>query len=101
MNLRLRNTWKYKGYQEWDWSIFLEDDGTGEIENVLFVEYILHPTFPNPMKIKTNKDRKFILHTSGWGAFEVKAFVHTVQGEKIKLIHHLSLERNPNEGETK
>ena len=44
MSLRLRNTWKYKNADRWDWSVFVEDDGSGDLDDIAFVEYILHPT---------------------------------------------------------
>lgn len=101
MNLRLKNSWEYKGNDRWDWSVFLEDDGTGEIENIVFVEYILHPTFPNPRRVNTDRKNKFALSTNGWGVFLIRAFANTKQGEKIKLEHDLYLSYDPRKGETK
>lgn len=100
MSLRLRNTWKYKGNDRWDWTIFLDDDGTGEIDNVAFVEYILHPTFPKPRRIETNRGNNFALITNGWGTFLIRAFANTKKGDIIKLEHILYLTYEPAEGET-
>lgn len=100
MNLRLRNSWKYVGDDRWDWSIYLEDDGVGDIDNVLSVEYLLHPTFGNPRRLVENKDDNFALKSNGWGTFLIRAFVHTKEGEKLKLKHTLCLAYEPEQGET-
>lgn len=101
MSLRLRNSWKYVGNKRWDWEIFLEDDGSGEIDNIASVEYILHPTFPDPRRIVSNRKSKFKLKSNGWGVFWIKAFANTRSGEKIKLKHYLELHSDPKSGTTK
>ncbi|MBK9257152.1 MAG: hypothetical protein IPM42_16875 [Saprospiraceae bacterium] len=101
MNIRLRNSWKYKGGNSWDWSVFLDDNGSGDIDKIAFVEYILHPTFPKPRRVKTNREDKFELKTSGWGVFLIRAFANTKNGEKIRLEHYLQLSHNPRDGMTK
>ncbi|MEM8901939.1 MAG: pYEATS domain-containing protein [Bacteroidota bacterium] len=98
--LRLRNSWKYVGEKRWDWSVFLEDDGSGEMDKVVSVRYILHPSFANPRRLKTNKEEKFALKTNGWGVFMIRAFVQTEEGEKIRLEHYLHLSYDPKEGVT-
>lgn len=100
MNLRLRNSWQYLGDDRWDWQVFLEDDLSGDIDKVSFVEYILHPTFPNPKRIRKSKEHNFLLSTNGWGTFMIRAFANTNSGEKIKLEHYLHLEYDPPEGIT-
>lgn len=100
MSLRLRNSWNYVGDERWDWEVFLDDDGTGEIDDIVFVEYILHPTFPAPKRIKTDRSSKFMLKTNGWGVFWIKAFANTKKGKKIKLKHYLELHYDPKSGTT-
>ncbi len=100
LQLRLRNSWKYIGKDRWDWSVFLEDDDSGDIEKVKSVTYILHPTFFNPRRTIENKEDKFQLKTNGWGVFWIKAFVNTIEDEKIKLDHFLVLKYDPEIGET-
>ncbi|MEM6767173.1 MAG: pYEATS domain-containing protein [Bacteroidota bacterium] len=99
-SLRLRNSWKYAGDKRWDWSVFLDDDGSGEMDRVVSVQYVLHPSFPNPRRLHTNKEEKFALSTNGWGVFMIRAFVLTEEGEKIRLEHYLHLDFDPAEGET-
>lgn len=100
MNLRLRNNWKLAGEDRWKWSVFLEDDASGEIDKVKSVQYILHPTFKNPIQLRENRENKFALNASGWGTFMIKAFVNMEDGERIKLEHELELFYDPESGET-
>ena len=100
LKLRLRNSWKYVENDRWDWAVFLEDDGSGDLEKVDSVTYILHSSFPNPKRRKKNKQDKFKLETNGWGIFWIKAFVKTLEGKKIKLDHYLELSYEPENGTT-
>jgi transcription initiation factor IIF auxiliary subunit len=98
MNLKLRNTWNYKGDDWWEWTAFVDDGGTGELAEAEFVEYVLHETFPEPIRrIDTRKDG-FQLETEGWGTFDLKAFVHLKNGTKIRLKHEIQLEHEPKKG---
>ena len=103
MTLKIRNRWHYKGdlHKDWfDWEAFLDDSGSGELSNVDYVEYILHPTFPNPIRRISNPQGGFVLKTTGWGIFTLKAFVYTKNGKKIRLTHELELKYEPKEGIT-
>lgn len=101
MGLKLRNRWHYKGDDWWEWEAFLDDSGSGELSNVNFVEYVLHPTFRNPVRIVVPPEGGFVLETAGWGAFTLKAFVHAKGGKKMKLTHDLELHYEPKEGTSK
>lgn len=100
MNLRLRNNWKLAGEDKWKWSVFLEDDDSGEMDNVASVQYILHPTFRNPIQLRENRKNKFALKATGWGTFVIKAFVNMKDGQRIKLEHELKFSYEPESGET-
>ena len=101
MPLRIRNRWQYKDNDRWDWQAFLEDEGTGELDQVESVEYVLHPTFPNPIRKVTTPHNQFELSTNGWGTFELKAFVNIKDGKRVKLTHELELYYDPESGVTK
>lgn len=101
MPLRIRNNWKYTGNDKWDWEAFIDDGGSGELRNVQYVEYVLHPTFPNPIRRVNDRNHKFLLKTGGWGTFLLKAFVYFQDGRKIKLEHEIRLEYEPVSGTTR
>ena len=98
MSLRLRNTWNYKGNDWWEWEAFLDDEGSGELSNVKFVEYVLHETFPNPIRRIDSPKGGFRLETAGWGTFDLIAFVHYKDGKKVRLKHEIQLEYEPEKG---
>jgi transcription initiation factor IIF auxiliary subunit len=101
MSLRIRNKWQYKGNDRWDWEAFLEDEGTGELDRVESVEYVLHPTFPNPIRRVNTPQNQFALRTNGWGTFQLKAFVNLKGGKRVKLTHELEMSHEPASGVTK
>lgn len=98
MQLKLKNRWNYKGNDWWEWEAFLDDEGSGDLQRVDHVEYVLHESFPNPVRRVDDPSDGFALHTSGWGVFEITAFVYTEDGEKHKLSHQLQLSRSPEQG---
>ncbi len=100
MPLKLRNTWNYKGHDKWDWEAFIDDDGNGELQNIDYVEYILHSTFRKPIVRIKNPSNGFRLYTNGWGTFTLKAFVHKNDGSKVKLTHYIELKYDPPTGST-
>ena len=99
MALKLRNRWTYVGEEDggdrWRWEAFLDDGGTGELRDVDYVEYILHPTFRNPIREVDDPEGGFVLKTRGWGEFALKAVVHMKDGTRQQLSHRLELRREP------
>lgn len=98
MSLRLRNRWNYQGEERWDWEVFLDDEGTGELDQVDYVEYVLHPTFSKPLVRIDNPDGGFVLRTNGWGTFTLTAFAIKKDGSREKLTHELELSYDPPQG---
>lgn len=98
MTLTLRNRWDHKGGQWWEWEAFLDDAGSGELENVERVEYVLHPTFRDPIREVTFPEGGFLMRTAGWGTFPLKAFVYLRNGQKLKLTHEIELFSDPPRG---
>ncbi|GAB6910181.1 hypothetical protein JCM12296A_60390 [Desulfosarcina cetonica] len=75
----------------WDWTIFIKgpDD---VLEKIEYVEYTLHPTFPNPVRIINERGYgpyAFPLSTSGWGTFTVKVKVYYKDGTYQQMSHYL------------
>ena len=98
MSIEIKNTWEYVGDGRWDWEVYLDDNGSGELMKINFVEYILHPTFPNPVRNVSDPSNGFRLKTNGWGIFDIKAFINKKDGNKQKIIHQLVLKTYPKTG---
>ena len=87
-----KNSATYAGKDRWNWTVFIEaDDQT--LNQIKCVEYILHPTFPDPVQKVCNKGSEpgkgFFLNANGWGTFTVKMKVIFKDGELINLKHDL------------
>ncbi len=74
----------------WDWSVWLE--GTGEVlDQIESAEYVLHPTFPNPVREMSNRANNFRLNARGWGEFMIHVNIHLKDGETVRYDHWLKL----------
>lgn len=75
----------------WDWTIFIKGPEDA-LEKIEYVEYTLHPTFPNPVRIVNERGYgpyAFPLSTSGWGTFTVKIKVYYKDGTYQRVTHAL------------
>jgi len=98
IKLRLRNGWKYKGDDWWEWRAFIDDNGSGDLEKVEYVRYILHSSFPEPVRRVDTRKGGFALEAEGWGEFKLKAYAHIRGADDVPLTHELKLEYEPRKG---
>lgn len=81
---------KYEGDDWWKWAVWIEGQDEA-LDRVDFVEWTLHPTFPNPVRKLKDRATKFRLETGGWGVFAIHARVQLKDGRQVKLSHYLKL----------
>lgn len=81
---------KYEGEDWWEWAVWIEAPAAA-LDQVESVEWVLHPSFPHPVRKTTERSRKFRLDTAGWGVFPIKAKVLLKDGQLLKLMHQLEL----------
>jgi transcription initiation factor IIF auxiliary subunit len=56
---------RYK--QDWyEWIVYV-DEPEDILQEIEAVEYLLHRSFPNPLRKSTNSEKNFALSSSGWG----------------------------------
>ncbi len=67
----------------WDWEIHLEGD-KDDLEKIKYVEYVLHETFPDPIRKISDRGSGFQLETSGWGTFTVYLTIKLKSGLEIE-----------------
>lgn len=92
--LTVRNTSTYTGAGRWDWTIFLDAD-PDTLRQVECVEYVLHPTFPNPVrKVCKKPETKFAYSTNGWGTFTVKVKILN-KDRSVEVLNHLLVFQQP------
>lgn len=66
------------------------------LDKIKYVQYTLHPTFPNPIRVVCergpNDQEPFALHGDGWGEFDVGVKVIFVDQEPpLSFTYHLKL----------
>lgn len=74
----------------WDWKVWI-DASDAELNKINFVEYTLHSTFPNRVRLVQDRSTNFRLEAGGWGEFMIYAKVHITSGEVVPLRHWLNL----------
>jgi|SRR5579859_287549 len=77
----------------YEWCIFVDSDPE-TIHRIRSIEYILHPTFPNPVRTVTNKETRFALFSSGWGVFRIGINIEWETGSWTTASHHLTFSQD-------
>lgn len=88
------------GGDRWDWTVFI-DPQSDDLDKIKCVEYTLHPTFPDPVRIVCamgRVDQPFPLSTNGWGTFWIGIRVLLRDGSIRELGHQLHFEPRPRSG---
>ncbi len=96
--VKIRNSAEYKGKDRWEWSVWI--DGPPErLDEIAYVEYILHPTFAQPVHRIGDRSSQFRFNSRGWGEFMIHANVASHTGKIQRLDHWLKLaDRNRTAG---
>jgi transcription initiation factor IIF auxiliary subunit len=92
-NITVQNTARFLGNGRYGWKVFLVADPS-TLNGISYVEYTLHPTFPNPVRRATNPADGFALPATGWGEFNilVKVVFKDRRKAPLQLTHYLSLQ---------
>jgi hypothetical protein len=80
---------KYE-YDWYDWCVFVSGD-VSLMASIESVQYTLHPSFPDPMRLVTNRAECFRLYSSGWGVFNIGIKVTFTDGETTETSYSLKL----------
>jgi hypothetical protein len=89
--IKVKQSSDYLGNDRWSWSIWIES-AAKELDQVEYVEYTLHPTFPEPVQRRTNRAENFRLDSEGWGEFSINVEVKPREGKPVRIEHWLTLE---------
>jgi transcription initiation factor IIF auxiliary subunit len=92
-NITVQNTARFLGNGRYSWKVFLVAEPS-TLKSISYVEYTLHPTFPNPVRRATNWADGFALPADGWGEFNilVKVVFKDRRKAPLQLTHYLSLQ---------
>lgn len=77
-------------YQWFQWKVFM-DEPEEKLEKVSSVEYRLHKTFPNPIRIVEDRSSKFTISSAGWGEFWIFITIYLNDGTEKHTKYYLDL----------
>lgn len=72
----------------YQWAVYV-DEGENVLREIESVEYLLHRTFPNPLRQIDDPTTRFACRSAGWGAFEVFITIHFKNGTELKTSYLL------------
>jgi WD40 repeat protein len=90
-DISVDNVAESAGDNKWNWTIFLKGNKQ-DLDDIKCVEYKLHPTFPNPVRLVCepgDPKRPFGLSVTGWGTFPVSIRVFMKDRRQQNLRHQL------------
>ena len=76
--------------QWYRWKVFV-DEPLEVLNTIKNVQYLLHKTFPNPVRISEDRNSKFALESSGWGSFKMYITVRFENGTEKEFEYYLDL----------
>jgi len=80
-----------RGNYEWfEWKVFM-DEPPEKLTKVKSVEYRLHETFPNPIRVAEDRNSRFALRSSGWGEFWIFITIYLKDGAEEHTKYYLDL----------
>lgn len=94
--VRVDNTATYIGSGRYDWTVFLLADRS-VLDSIRYVEYTLHPSFPNPIRRVYDRNTNFSLSSNGWGKFDILVKVVYTDNRVEYHRHRLRLEERSEE----
>ena len=80
------------GQRYYRWRLFVEEPQDVR-DRIKSVEYILHPTFPEPVQVRTDPGDNFALETSGWGSFRAAIRIYFKDGTKEDTSYWVDLQK--------
>lgn len=78
--------------KRFQWKVFVNEDES-VLDTIESITYLLHPTFPDPLRIIKNRESNFALESSGWGEFDIQITIKFKNGEETKQTYPLKLNK--------
>ncbi len=82
---------KLEGYNWYDWTVFCSSSKE-ELNLIEKVEYHLHPSFPDPIRVVTDSKNGFPLKARGWGVFLIRIIIYLKDGTEVNTEHYLKFQ---------
>jgi hypothetical protein len=81
------------GKPYYEWRVFV-DEPQKVLDSIEQVDYVLHPTFPEPFQTSRDRNKNFELRATGWGGFTIVITIHYVDGHVAKTSYFLDLQKS-------
>jgi YEATS family len=81
------------GRPYFEWRVFV-DEKPQVLNTIAQVDYLLHPTFPDPFRTSRDRDKHFELIASGWGTFRIVITIHYTNGSEAKTSYTLDFDKS-------
>jgi hypothetical protein len=78
------------GRTYYKWRVFM-DEPDQVLNRIEEVQYLLHPTFPEPFQVRTNPNDKFAVEASGWGQFLIQITIKYKDQSTVRTGYFLDL----------
>jgi transcription initiation factor IIF auxiliary subunit len=91
-NYSMLTSEKY-GDRFYDWCVFVDED-SAVINSVKSIEYTLHPTFPDPVRVIDDKSSRFALYSAGWRIFPIQIRITYEDGAESLTSYQLRLDED-------
>jgi transcription initiation factor IIF auxiliary subunit len=88
--ITVSNTSAPDGYGRYNWKVFVVGS-QATLDKIEYVEYTLHPTFPDNVRISRNREDNFSLQSNGWGEFFIYLRIHLKNGKDLYTKYWLRL----------
>ena len=80
-----------RGQYDWfEWKVFVNEPDH-KLDQISEIEYRLHETFPNPIRVVRDRKAQFALESSGWGEFTIFITIRLNNGEEVRTKYYLDL----------
>lgn len=77
----------------YDWIVYV-DEQVSVLNRIASVDYLLHRTFPNPLRNSDDPKSQFACKSTGWGTFMISITVHFKDNTELKTSYQLSFSKS-------
>lgn len=88
-----KETRKLYGKTYYRWRVFV-DEPENVLKTIEEIEYLLHPTFSEPLQIRDNRGDKFAIEATGWGEFIIQISIKFINQTTSETSYYLDFSKS-------
>jgi transcription initiation factor IIF auxiliary subunit len=90
--ISVSNTSHPDGSGRYSWTVFIKASNE-TLNSIEYLEYTLHPTFPDNVRTSKSRENGFSISTNGWGEFLIYVRIHFYNGVDVYKKYWLNLKQ--------